>query len=674
MRPVQEMTSQRRRYGLDVRVVVLVGGRDFGRCPLAAQTPTALWPLAEKPVLAHLLDHLAEAGFGQAAVCCAYDDAAAVKRAVRNAPLDVTLVVEELPAGTAGCLRDGVAADPGDLILALSGSMLAPPALEDLIEAHRAGGAELTIVFNPGRDGERSPGGPAEIYLCRPEVLSHVPPGGYCDIKEGLIPALLRAGGAVRPVVLGREAGNFHNRRGYLEALRVLFPQEPGRDLDAGAWAPTGSAFARQGADVLVHPTARLHGPVLIGDRARLAEEVVVVGPAMIGPDVSVDAQSVIARSAVWAHAHVGARCEIRESILDCHTQLPAGTEIVDRTISPRLSGRRSDRLLRSGLPDDGCRAEAARSFFGRLAAGLPEGVPRSGRALAYASGGLIVLAAFLWSFWPTFADLWDVWHRSDEYSSGLLVPFLAGYVLWLRRRELQPTAIRPALWFGLGAFLVAQAVRGAGTGFYYSSAERVSIVLTLAALVLLVLGWRYLVKVASILLFLCLMLPWPHRIQSAVTLPLQRWSTTAAVFCLELAGYDIRQDGNVIHIGHASVAVAEACNGLRMITAFFVISGLVALLVKRAWWEKLILLGSSLPIAFLCNTLRLAVTAVAFTLIEGEEWEQRFHDWGGYMMMPVALALVVGELWLLARLTTPPLEVEPVIISRRSTQQVADP
>jgi exosortase/archaeosortase family protein len=98
-----------------------------------------------------------------------------------------------------------------------------------------------------------------------------------------------------------------------------------------------------------------------------------------------------------------------------------------------------------------------------------------------------------------------------------------------------------------------------------------------------------------------------------------------------------------------------------------------VALLVQRTWWEKLILLGSSLPIAFLCNTLRLAVTAMAFTVIQGEKWEQSFHDWGGYAMMPLALALVVGELWFLRRLTTPPQTVVPAVISRRRPQPIPD-
>ena len=139
------------------------------------------------------------------------------------------------------------------------------------------------------------------------------------------------------------------------------------------------------------------------------------------------------------------------------------------------------------------------------------------------------------------------------------------------------------------------------------------------------------------------------------------------------MIGYEVVQDGNIIKIGETSVAVAEACNGLRMITAFFVISGLVALLANRTWWEKMLVLISSLPIALLCNTLRLTVTAISFTMLKGERVERLFHDFGGYAMMPLALGMVVGELWLLAQLTTPPAETAPAVVARRRPRHVPD-
>ena len=281
--------------------------------------------------------------------------------------------------------------------------------------------------------------------------------------------------------------------------------------------------------------------------------------------------------------------------------------------------------------------------------------------------GSCFVLAAFLWCFWPGILDVWKIWMRSDEYSSGMLVPLLAIYVLWSRREKIISVPVRPSAW-GLLAFVAAQAVRFFGTFFMYGSLERFSIVLTISALVLLLLGWQFFRKVFTILFFLCLMLPWPNRVQAAMAAPLQRWATTSAVFSLETIGYEVIQEGNIIHIGDTTVAVAEACNGLRMITAFFVIIGLVVLLVKRSLWEKMIVFLTCLPIALLCNTVRLVITSVAFTILKGEHWEKIFHDFGGYAMMPLALGIAVAELWILKKLTTPPTDDNMIIIKRQGS------
>jgi len=265
-----------------------------------------------------------------------------------------------------------------------------------------------------------------------------------------------------------------------------------------------------------------------------------------------------------------------------------------------------------------------------------------------------VILVLFIWSYWSTIREIWDIWMISDEYSSGLLVPFIALYIAWSRREQIAQCPIKPTLW-GLAAFVLAQLMRYFGLFFYFDSAERLSLVLSFAALTLLLFGWRLFIKVTPLLIFLLLMLPIPRRMEAALTLPLQSWATTSAVFCLEVLSFDVNPEGNVINIGTTQVAVAEACNGLRMVTAFFVITGLVVLLVKRPWWEKLILLLSALPIGLLCNTIRLTLTAMAFTVLEGEFWAKIFHDFGGYAMMPLALGIVVLELWILQKLTIPP-------------------
>jgi len=261
-----------------------------------------------------------------------------------------------------------------------------------------------------------------------------------------------------------------------------------------------------------------------------------------------------------------------------------------------------------------------------------------------------ILAVAFLWTYLPEFKNLWNIWQQSDEYSSGLLVPFLALYVLWTKRQKIASIQIHPTLW-GLLFFSAAQMIRYFGMFFMYASAERLSLVLSIASLTLLTCGWRMFIKISPVMLFLLLMLPLPQSVHNALMVPLQNMATKSAVFLMQIFGYAVVREGNVIHLNGITVAIAEACNGLRMVTSFFVITSLVVLLVKYPWWQKLIILVSGIPVALMCNAIRLTTTAIAFTILSIEKWERIFHDFGGYAMMPLALGVVAFELLFLSKL-----------------------
>jgi exosortase len=662
------MQSNLQIENLDIRTVVLVGRQDFGRCPLAAHLPMALWPIAGRPALERLLDHLAEEGIRRVVVCSENDISEYIEPVRQRHRLKITTLNEDLSGGTAGCLRDAVGSDAGDLIMVFSGSMASPPPLRGLIESHHLHGADLTMVFNPGPSDGGAPGAPAEIYLCKPDVLRLIPAGGYSDIKEGLIPSILRAGGVVRPFVLTEEVGSFHDRSGYLHAVSMHLTGCSGSDV-----VETPSGRFQIAPQASIHRSARIWGPVAVGEQARILEGAVVVGPTVIGPRSVIGCDSVVVRSVLWGDASVGNRCEVFESVLGSGAVLSDRAVVAERTVvAGRAMWAREVPAVSGGTNWGHWSARLADRVEG-LMERLPVWARRSPSQTGYLVGGAVILAAFLWSYWATFADLYEVWRRNDEYSAGLLVPFLAAYALWVRRRDFGEVPVRPAVCAGIFLFVVAQIVRGLGLYLMFGSAERLSMLISVVAVALLLLGWSFLRKLAPALLFLCLMLPWPNRVQAALAVPLQGWATTSAVFCLELAGYEVAREGNIITIGDTRVAVAEACNGLRMITAFVVISGLVVLLTRRSWWEKMLILISSLPIALLCNTLRLTVTAVAFTVLTGENVEKLFHDFGGYAMMPLALALVVGELWFLARLTTPPADLSSTVITRRQPRQIPD-
>ncbi len=87
------------------------------------------------------------------------------------------------------------------------------------------------------------------------------------------------------------------------------------------------------------------------------------------------------------------------------------------------------------------------------------------------------------------------------------------------------------------------------------------------------------------------------------------------------------------------------------MLTAFVVVSATLAYVVNRPRWQKVALVLSSVPVAILCNLIRLVVTAILYMVASGETAERFFHDFAGLTMMPLAVLILIGELWIMARL-----------------------
>ena len=607
----------------DIKAIILAGNRDFGRCRLSNHLPPALWPAMGKAVLVRLLEHLSAQNIKHV-VICSNCNISLLKQSICGVDsIKVDFLEEQLPLGSAGCIRDASDGDRNSLLLVCSGTIVSPPTVGQLLELHQNAESDMTVMF-------KQSGKPAEIYICEPAILDYIPEQGYCDIKESLIPELVRAGKTVKAAVLDQPVHNFRDRESYLEAIGNLLERKENISNSKNIYIS---------GDANIDRDARMFGPVIVMPGATVAAKAVIFGPTIIGRDVSVADETLIENSVLWAGSNIGRNCHIKNCVTNYNATVKNNSVLENMAVT---TTEKTNQL---------------NSFVGSLIIKMKEKLPRLTvheelKVRILWTFGISVLAAvFVWSFAPQLKELWSIWQESDEYSSGLLVPFLAVYVLWVMRTKISNVTVKPSMW-GVFALLATAGFRYFGLFFMYSSAERLSIVLSIASVVLLVFGWRMLWKLSPILLFLLLMLPLPRSVHTAITLPLQNLATASAVFLMEMMGYAVIREGNIIHINGTSVAVAEACNGLRMVMSFFVITALVVLLMRRKLWEKLAVLFSSLPIALLCNTIRLTITAIAFTVLAGKNWEEIFHDFGGYAMMPMAVMIVVFELWFLNKLT----------------------
>jgi len=306
---------------------------------------------------------------------------------------------------------------------------------------------------------------------------------------------------------------------------------------------------------------------------------------------------------------------------------------------------RRSIILCRMGHQDALQSPDANQWSSGRLPLGLAV---------------LALLSITTWSYWPTGVGLFNAWQSSDDYSAGQLVPLVAVFFIWRKRSVLRHCALVPCWWAGIPLLMVTQIAAIYGLLSFRFSVERYSLVPTIAALILLVLGRRVFRCLFWILLFLFLMFPLPGFLHRMISDPLQRIATTGSVFLLEAVGVPVGQQGNIVILNDdIPMAVAEACSGLRMLTAFIIVAAFVAYVVKRSRLQKAVLVVSSIPIAVISNMIRIFLTAIVMLYVSVEVGEKFFHDFAGLVMMPATVMLIFCELWLMDRLTVPEADTQ---------------
>ena len=98
-----------------------------------------------------------------------------------------------------------------------------------------------------------------------------------------------------------------------------------------------------------------------------------------------------------------------------------------------------------------------------------------------------------------------------------------------------------------------------------------------------------------------------------------------------------------------------EACSGIAMLMTFFALATGLAIVVHRPWIDKLIIILSAVPIAILCNILRITATGVIFATLGENVGKFVYHDLAGFLMMPVGIGFLWAELFVLDHLLIAP-------------------
>lgn len=255
----------------------------------------------------------------------------------------------------------------------------------------------------------------------------------------------------------------------------------------------------------------------------------------------------------------------------------------------------------------------------------------------------LVTLGVVGFTFFPLAASSFDKWLKPD-YSHGFLVPLFALYLAWAWRAWAPEYVVWPD---ARGALLI---LAGAGlyvaarlTNFALEWVQGFAFVVTLLGVVLVFGGGGGLRWLWGPVLFLMFAFPLPYRIESALGWELQKVASVGAEYTLQTLGYPTYREGNILYCQDHVLEVQNACNGLSMLLTFLTLATAMAMLVRRPWLDRGLILLSAVPIAVVSNVIRIAATGVLYNEAGKELGDKVFHDLAGWVMMPLAL----GIMWL---------------------------
>ncbi len=109
---------------------------------------------------------------------------------------------------------------------------------------------------------------------------------------------------------------------------------------------------------------------------------------------------------------------------------------------------------------------------------------------------------------------------------------------------------------------------------------------------------------------------------------------TTVVFFTFEILGMPIEQQGNVLVLPTGQVGVAEACSGIRSLTACLFAGSFLSAVFMERLWKKIALVICSMIFAFLTNLMR-GIFLTAWAYHNGPEAiEGTVHDAAGYIVL----------------------------------------
>ena len=161
---------------------------------------------------------------------------------------------------------------------------------------------------------------------------------------------------------------------------------------------------------------------------------------------------------------------------------------------------------------------------------------------------------------------------------------------------------------------------------------------------------------------YLVFMVPLPQGLHNALANPLQHFASMMSSNIMDgVMNIPVTRDGNVINVPESPslpsphrvhpLQVAEACSGMRSIMGLLALGIAFAWFWERPLWERIFLVGSTIPIAIVANIGRVTGTGVMYYFGHERLAQGIYHELTGWSVFVFAMVVFLIEVWVLDRI-----------------------
>jgi mannose-1-phosphate guanylyltransferase/phosphomannomutase len=312
---------------------------------MTANQPKPLLPVANRPIMEHVLRLLKKHGFEETVVTVQF--LAALVRNYFGDGEDVGMFLqyatEEMPLGTAGSVKNAEDALKDSPFLVISGDALTDMDLTEMCRFHKENGALVTVgltrvpdplefgIVIADEDGriqrflEKPTWGQVfsdtvntGVYIMEPEVLAEVSAKESVDWSHDVFPKLLARGAPIFGYISDKYWEDVGTLESYLKAQADVLSRKV--EVDIAGFEVSPGMWIAEGADV--DPDAVLKGPLVIGDYAKIEAGATIREYSVIGANVVVKEGAFIHRAVVHNNVFVGQGTTLRGCVVGKNTDV----------------------------------------------------------------------------------------------------------------------------------------------------------------------------------------------------------------------------------------------------------------------------------------------------------------------------------------------------------------